>query len=286
MSFQSDVFSYRNIKEDECIVITYDNNNGGIDWDRGDKRIVFQSQYSGSSQVYFIDLMNLKYNAATKGFYTAEYINNLVNKNSIYVPLTDTKDTAHSMPKWSMDGARVLSIGSYNETNEVFITNRTTFKTIGTKVKNISSAHWKSNKELFIVKKDQPKRVYSINLKTLKDSLIVEADTTILGISKQKSTLYLACDGGVLEYKLNSSKKAWFAMHINGHSTGRLKRLNFVVKTKSGEAQIADLNNRKLHPLFVGEGDGSPVLSRSKKFVAFYSSFLNGIVIKKLNRKF
>ena len=58
------------------------------------------------------------------------------------------------------------------------------------------------------------------------------------------------------------------------------------VKNKNGQAQIMDLNNGVGKALFIGNEDGAPALSSSNNFVAFYSKFLNGIIIKKLKRKY
>ena len=148
------------------------------------------------------------------------------------------------------------------------------------------TVNWKSNSEFYYVKKEEPTKLYQINIKTKKDSLILTAPQEILGISKQKGTLYLACIGGVFEYKKNSGKKGWYKMNINGKTAWKLGRLNFIVKNINNEAQIIDLNNGTTEALFIGDGDGDPSLSKSSKFVAFYSKFLNGIVIKKLKDKY
>lgn len=281
-SFGKDLYSYKSIPVGECLVITYDNNEGGIDWHPSDRRIVFTSPFSGTKNIYYLDLMNLKYSPVTKGFYTANYINDFIDKQEMYIPLTASKDTSYHDPKWSSNGDEILSLGDYSGTNEIFHTNRTTLKTKGTGIKNIVATNWKSLDEIYIVKKKDPKKLFFTSIKNKTDSLLLTAPENILGISKQKSVLYLACDGGVLEYKIETNKMDWFKMNVNGRTAWKLNRLNFIVKNRDGEAQIIDLNNGVSEALFIGDGDGDPALSSNNDFVAFYSKFLNGIIIKKL----
>ena len=285
-SFGKDINSYKTIKNGENLVITYDNNDGIIDWDKTGKRIVFTSSYTGTKNIYYIDLMSIKFSLTTKGFYTANYINEFIDKEKIYIPITSSVDTSYICPKWSTSGNRIVSIGIYPGTNEIFYTNRSTLKTIGTGIKNVVTVDWKSNSEFYFVKTTEPNKLYQINIKTKKDSLILTATQDILGISKQKGVLYLACNGGVLEYKKTTKKKEWYKMNINGKTAWKLGRLNFIVKNVNSEAQIIDLNNGTTETLFIGDGDGDPSLSKSLKFVAFYSKFLNGIIIKNLKHKY
>lgn len=278
--------SYKNIKNDESIVLTYDDNDDIIDWNHSGKQLAFISSYTGTKNVYILDLLNLKYSESTKGFYSANHLNEIIEQKNIYIPITSTKDTSHSSPIWSPNSTRILSIGSYGESNEIFYTNRKSLKLIGTGIKNVVCANWKNNNTIYFTRKDQPRKLFTTSVSNPKDSLLLEADTTILGISNQKGILYIACEGGVLEYKPNTNKKEWYIMPVNGQSAWRLKRLSFVVKSISGEARIHDLNNKVTHPLFIGEGDGSPSLSKDKQYVTFYSKFLNGIILKRLKKNY
>jgi Tol biopolymer transport system component len=281
-SFRAEIYSYKTIKKGENILITYDVNEGIIDWDKTGKRILFTSSYTGTKNIYYLDMMNIKFSSATKGFYTANYINEFIEKEKVYIPITSANDTTFECPKWSPTSNRIVSIGSYSGINEIFFTNRSTLKTIATGLKNVITVHWKSNSEFFFVKKDEPKNLYQVNIKTRVDSLILTANQNILGISRQKGSLYLACDGGVIELKIDSNKKELYEMNINGKTAWKLDRLNFIVNNIDGDAQIIDLNNGTTKSLFIGDGDGDIALSRDEKFVAFFSKFLNGIVIKKL----
>lgn len=285
-SFLKDNYNYKFIDIGECLVVTSDNNEGGVDWHPSGEKIVFSSPCSGTQNIYYLDLLNLKYSPVIEGYYTANYINDFIDNREIYISLTDSKDTSYSEPKWSASGNKILSIGSYSGNNEVFCTNRTTLKTVGTGIKNISATNWKSLDELYIVKKEELRNLYLTSLNDKTDALILTAPENILGISKQKGILYLACNGGVLEYKTETKKQKWFKMNINGKTAWKLNRLNFIVKNKNGQAQIMDLNNGVGKALFIGNEDGAPALSSSNNFVAFYSKFLNGIVIKKLKRKY
>ena len=64
------------------------------------------------------------------------------------------------------------------------------------------------------------------------------------------------------------------------------RKLNFIGLDKNNSAEVLDLNNGTKHPFSVGEKDGSPVISKDEKFVAFFSGYINGIVIKRVNKKF
>jgi len=285
-SFEKGVHSYKTIKNNENIVVTYDNNEGIIDWDNNDKRILFTSSYTGTKNIYFLDLMKIKFSFATKDFFTANYLNDFTSKEKVYIPITSSIDTSYECPKWSASGNRILSIGKYSGTSEIFYTYISTLKTISTGIKGIVTANWKSNSELYYVKKNEQKNLYQFDLKSKKDSLILDSPQKIIGISKQKGILYLACEGGIIEYKKDTKEKNWYKMNINGKTAFKLDRLNFIVKNINGQAQIINLNNGTSEALFIGDGDGDPALSKSEKFIALYSKFLNGIVIKKLKKKY
>lgn len=284
--FVSKVLYYKSIKEEESIVLTYDDNDDIIDWNHSGKQLAFISSFTGTKNVYVLDLTNLKFSESTKGFYSANHLNEIIDKKNIYIPITSTKDTAHSAPIWNPNSTRILSIGTYQNTNEIFYTSRKSLKLIGTGIKDVVCANWKNNNSIYFTKKNQPKKLFIKNIKSKSDSLLLETETNILGISNQKGTIYLACQGGVLEYKPNLNKKDWFIMPVDGNTAWRLNKLSFVVKSISGEARIHDLNNKVTHPLFIGEGDGSPSISKDKKFVTFYSKFLNGIILKRLKKNY
>lgn len=284
--FISETYTYKNIQEDECIVLSSDDNDDIIDWDHTGRELTFTSKFTGTKNIYVLDLMNLKFTETTKGFHSASYLNEYIEKKEIYIPITSTKDTSHSSPIWSLNSNKILSIGEYQNTNEIFYTNRNTLKLVGTKIKDVICANWKNNYTFYYTKKEQPRKLYQKNIRNHKDSLLLEAKSNITGISNQKGKIYLTCKGGVLEYKPNRNTKEWYIMPVSGSTSWRLERLSFIVKSESGEARIHDLNNKVTHPLFIDEGDGSPSLSKNKKFVTFYSKFLNGIVLKRLKKKY
>lgn len=285
-SFGSEVNSYKKIKNGENLVITYDDNEGIIDWDDSGNRIAFTSSYNGSKNIYYLDLMNINFSSVTKDFYTANYVSELIDKKKIYFPITTGIDTTFECPKWSASGNIILSIGVYSDNREIFYTNRSTLRTVGTGIKNVVTVCWKSNSEVYFVKKTEPRSLYKANIKTKMDSLILNATQNILGISKQKGAIYLACNGGILEYKKETKRQKWYKMNINGKTAWKIDRLIFIVKNMNGEAQIINLNDGTSEALFIGDGDGEPALSENKKYVAFYSKFLNGIVLQKLKKKY
>lgn len=279
-------YSYKEILYEQTLVLTYDNNNGVLDWDKSGRRIAFESSFQGSKGVYFIDLFNLPINFAKNGFHAAKYINEMDDLGMIYVPVAVGKDTVFSEPKWDPRGMRILTIGKKQNYSEIYVTKRTTLKPIPSGIKNIVTAHWKNDSILYVVKNDQPKKLLEINRFTLKSKEVLTVEEPIIGISKQLNTLYLTFNGGTYEFDPIKEQLEVFYLPINGKTTGRLGRLNFVGLNKNGNAQVLDLNNAKSYPFSVGEKDGPPALSNDEKFVAYYSGYINGIVIKRIDKKF
>lgn len=267
-------------------MLTYDKNDGAIDWDKSGRRIAFESSYEGKRGVYFIDLFNLPITFSRNGFHSAKYVNQMDNLSNIYVPVAANSDTIFSSPKWDLKGMRILTIGEKNNYNELYVTNRNTLKPIATGIKDVVVANWKNDSVLYIVKKKHPKKLLEINRFSGKQNLVVETEKSIIGISKQLNELYLSCDGGVYDYSSTNNALEWFSLPIKGATTARLGRLNFLGLTKEGSAAVLDLNNAQTYPFTVGENDGSPAISNDEKFVAFYSSYINGIIVKRIDKKF
>lgn len=286
LGFSQGSYTYREIKYGDSLVATYDDNFGIIDWDNSGKKIAFESKFEGKKNIYYLDLFDLPINFSRNGFHAAKYVNELTDKRRVYVPLISSGDTAFSSPRWSNSSRYILSIGEHNGSSEIFVTKRSTRVSSGTKIKNVETAHWKNDSTFYVVFRDNPKQLVEINRRLQEKTVIIETEHPIIGISKQKSALYLSCRGGTYEYSFTDGKLTWFTLPVKGKSIARLGRLNFVGLNYSGSAQVLDLNNAITHPFSVGDNDGPPSISRDEKFVAFYSGFVNGIVIKRIDKKF
>lgn len=286
LAFTRGGYTYKEIMYGDALVVTYDQHTGTIDWDKSGQRIAFESSFEGSKNIYFLKLFDLPINFARNGFHSAKYINNLDDKSRIYVPMAVAADTNFTEPKWDNNGRRLLCIGEHNGNTEVFVTNKRTLVCKGTGIKNIETANWKNDTLLYIVTKKEQNKLYTISLKTKKKQLLFESQHKITGISKQRLAIYLTCENGVIELNPKTNEGTWYQLPIKGKSTSRLGRLNFLALNKDGSASVLDLNNAISHPFLAGNMDGAPALSGDEKFVAFYSEFVNGIVIKRINKEF
>lgn len=290
ISFVEGGYDYKEIKYGESLVVTYDKNMGEIDWDNSGKKITFVSKSDGLSKIYYLSLFDLHINFTRNGFHSAQYINELVNKDRVFINVMgEGTKTAYSAPKWNATGRKILAIGKTKNETELFITTKIIqgkHQTKGTKIKNINTAHWKNDSTFYVVYSDKPKQLVEVSITTMKKKVLAESNLPIIGISKQNSVLNLASIGGVSEYFIGSKKIIWYDLPVNGTTIWRLGRLNFVGLNYSGSAQVLDLNNAITYPFSVGDNDGTPAISRDEKFVAFYSGFVNGIIIKRLDKKF
>ena len=286
LSFTQRGLTYKEIMYGDTLVLTYDNNSGVIDWDKCGKNIVFESGSEQSKKIFYLNLYDLPINFSRNGFHSAKYVNELVDKYRVYVPLVGAKDTSFTSPRWNISGKKILSIGHYREENEIFLTEKYSRITQGTGIKNIETAHWKNDTVFYLVFKNNPNQLLEYNRVTKKKRIIAETNHSIDGISKQKNKLFLTCNGGAYEYSTDKGNLRWYKLPIKGKTVARLGRLNFVGLNQSGSAQVLDLNNATAHPFSVGEKDGPPSISYDKKFVAFYSGYVNGIVVKRIDKKF
>jgi hypothetical protein len=286
VSFIQRGLTYKEIEFGDTLVLTYDNNNGVIDWDKSGQNIVFESGEENAKKIFYLNLYDLPINFERNGFHSAKYVNELVDKYRVYVPLIGAGDTSFTSPKWSISGNKILSIGESKGENEVFITTKYSRVTKATGIKNIKTAHWKNDSVFYIVYKDKSKQLVEFNRINKKSKVLLETEHPIEGISKKKNTLFLACKGGAYKYSYTSKNLKWYKLPIKGKTVFLLGQLNFVGLNLNGSAQVLDLNNAITHPFSVGEKDGSPTLSNDEKFVAFYSGYVNGIVVKKIDKKF
>lgn len=286
LSFTQRGLTYKEINYGETLVLTYDNNHGVIDWDNAGQNIVFESGEENAKKIFYLNLYDLPINFSRNGFHSAKYVNELVDKYRVYVPLIGAKDTSFTSPKWNITGNKILSIGEYKDQNEIFITSKYTRTSKASGIKNIKTAHWKNDSVLYIVFKDKAKQVVEFNRYDKTNKVLIETNHPITGISKQFNTLFLSCNGGAYEYSFSNKALNWYKLPINGKTVSLLGRLNFVGLNLSGSAQVLDLNNAITYPFSVGEKDGPPAISKNKKFVAFYSGYVNGIIVKRIDKKF
>ncbi len=279
-------FTYRNIDYGDYLAITYDNKQGEIDWDNAGNNLAFVSSNNNVKTVFCLNLNRLTITSAGNGFYSADYLNEVISNKKVYLPLFSSEDTSFSDPKWNRKGSKILSIGKFDTENEIFITNKTPTLITGTKIKDVEAAHWKNDTTFFVVYKNNPNQLFETTLMNSHKKLIIETQFPIVGISKQNETILLTSKGGVSEFSIKNQSLKWFRIPIKGKTAWRLGRLNFVGLNKNGNAQILDLNNASTHPFCFGDNNGNPAISGDKKFVAFYSDSFKGIIVKRIDKKF
>lgn len=285
-SLAEESFTYRNIDYGDYLAITYGNHQGEIDWDNAGNNLAFVSSDSNVKKVFYLNINRLSVTSAGNGFYSADYLNEVVSSKNVYLPLFSSKDTSFRAPKWNKKGSKILSIGKTETENEIFITNKTSTFISGTKIKDVEAAHWKNDTTFYVVYGNNPNQLFETTLMNSQKKLIAETKFPIIGISKQNQTLLLTSKGGVSEFSIKTQKIKWFRLPIKGKISWRLGKLNFVGLNQNGNAQILDLNNASTHPFCFGDNNGTPAISGDKKFVAFYSESFKGIIIKRIDKKF
>ena len=278
--------SYRNINYGDYLAITYGENQGEIDWDNAGNYLAFVSSENHINKVFCLNLNKLPINSAGKGFYSADYLNDVMSNKKIYIPLFCSQDTSFYSPKWNATGSNILSIGKIGDKNEIFITDKTSSFLKGTKIKDVEAAHWKNDTIFYVVYKSNPNELFETTILNNKNKKIAETKFPIIGISKQDQTLLLTSKGGVTEFSIKNKKLRWFQLPIKGKTVWQLGKLNFVGLNENGNAQVLDINNANTYPFCFGDNNGNPSISRDKKFVAFYSESFKGIIIKRIDKKF
>ncbi len=278
--------TYRNIQYGDYLVITYDNNDGELDWDNSGNNLAFVSSNNGKSEIFYLNLPKIPVKSAGNGFYSANYLSELISKKNIYNLLFTSNDTSFYSPKWNKKGNKVMSIGKTENESEIFITAKKKQELIGTKIKNVIAAHWKNDSTFYIVHQNHPKQLSEITLRDKQKKVIAETKFPIISISKQNNSILLTSKGGVSQFSIKNNSLEWFNLPVKEHAVWRLAKLNFVGLNQNGNAQILDLNNAIEYPFCYGDNNGPPAISSDKKFVAFYSEFFKGIIIKRIDKKF
>lgn len=278
--------TYRNIDYGDYLAITYGNKQGEIDWDNSGNNLAFVSSNNNVKKVFRLNLNRLSITSAGNGFYSADYLNEVISNKKVYIPVFSSEDTSFSDPKWNKKGSKILSIGKFETKNEIFIANKTSTIITGTKIKDVEAAHWKNDTTFYVVYRNNPNQLFETTLMGGHKKLIIETQFPIIGISKQNKTILLTSKGGVSEFSIKAQSLIWFRIPIKGKTVWRLGRLNFVGLNKNGNAQILDLNNASTHPFCFGDNNGTPAISGDRKFVAFYSDSFKGIIVKRIDKKF
>lgn len=273
--------TFKNLAVGDTFVVTNDEDNGLIDWNKNDTKIIFTSTFKGNSNIYMLDLRLIPFENSKDHFHQALYLDKFLDKSDVYLPLTTCKDTSFAQPKWSNDKS-ILAIASFNNLNEILILNSANKKIKSTQIKRVLCADWKSQEEIFFVKNKEPRSLYVRNLTTNTDSLLLHSISDIRGINAQFNNLLITCKEGLLDYNFSKNSKDWYPLEQDGISSAKIDDLSFVVRTNKGSASIWDLNNGKETMLLAGEGDKSPTVSNNLKYATFYSAFLKGIIIKKI----
>lgn len=285
-SLTEENFTYRNIDYGDYLAITYDNNQGEIDWDNAGNNLAFVSSNNNVKKVFCLNLNRLTITSAGNGFYSADYLNEVISNKKVYLPVFFAEDTSFSDPKWNKKGSKILSIGKFETKNEIFITNKKSTFITGTKITDIEAAHWKNDTIFYVVYRNNPNQLFETELINGRRKLITETKFPIIGISKQNQKLILTSKGGLSEFSIKNKTLQWYQLPIKGKTAWRLGELNFVGLNKNGNAQILDLNNANTHPFCYGDNNGTPAISGDKRFVAFYSESFKGIIIKRIDKKF
>jgi hypothetical protein len=66
-----DSYTYRNIQYGDYLAITYDNNQGELDWDNSSNNLAFVSSNNGKREIFYLNLPKIPVNSAGNGFYSA-----------------------------------------------------------------------------------------------------------------------------------------------------------------------------------------------------------------------
>lgn len=273
------------LKDDDKLWVTKDTHSNWIAWDHADSKIAFSSNYQGTSNIYYIDLQQLKIEKSSKGLYIANYLDKLSPKNTVYVPVTNTKDTSFFQAEWSFTGNEIACLGNYNSTNELMIVNTSTKELLGTKIFDVSTINWYNPSTILYVLNSDNKKVYSYDVNTKESTLFHQLEMPIIGVSGKIYEVLLITNDGIYEINKQRSEE-YFPMPINCEKAYHLNRLNFLATNTKKEAVIIDLNNKVMNPILIGGEQGTVTLSNNKQFVAFTSSGLGGIVIKRIGNSY
>ncbi|MBI35912.1 MAG: hypothetical protein CMP67_11180 [Flavobacteriales bacterium] len=286
VSFVENGYTYRNIHYGDYLAVTYDNNHGELDWDNSNSNLAFVTNTLENREIFYLNLNKLSISSGGEGFYSADYLNELTDKSNVYQPLFTAYDTSFFAPRWNSKGDKIMAIGKSKNENEIFITNKKSKILMGTKIKNVKAAHWKNDSTIYVVYENDLNKLNEIVLGEKKEKMVLETNQPIKGISKHSNSIFLISENGISEFSVKKQTVKWFKLPIKGNTGWRISKLNFVALNKNGNAQILDVNNATTHPFCYGDNNGPPALSHNKKFVAFYSEFFNGIIIKRIDKKF
>lgn len=290
-----------------CIITQASHHDTWVSWSPDDTQLAFISPTSGGhDNLYVIRINELKllknkdnnlYFAEDNNIYVAEYlctgrkISKSISKSYI-TQKTHTKYTIDG-PQWSPSGRYIL-VRSYDCSTRrgckdfkllTYDLNSGATKTVLRADANMNIYCWLDDNAILIIAKNDNGRIYKLNLTSGKKELVFEHKKEIEGFTLDNGDLIIGTEDLIGIFNLKSRTTEWHKLpeEFGGTRINRYSRK--IILTASGYGGPAagwyDLDS-KTTELFLDSYDYEPSLSNTKRYVAFISEGVGGIVVKRL----
>lgn len=271
-----------NIETGDTIWLTQDIHNSCPTWEAGDDAIAFSSRHKGTEHIYKIDLKALKIVQQSKGMYASFQIDESKSKSSVYVPLTEGKDTSYAQPSYSYTTGVLAAIATYSGKKELVIINERKKAPEFTGLKGIDQIHWSDPSEILISFEQQPTKVFRYHTERKDTQLLFQTREKIISLNGNREEAFAVTSKGFQAYDFKDGLGSFFPIAMSACKVARMKRLTFLVTDSAGKVGYVDFNNNDFKPVNFGSGNGLSVCSGSQNYVVYLSSILGGLQIKKI----
>lgn len=289
--------SFADLPVGSSCLITQDSHDSWASWSPDDSQLAFISAISGIDNLYLLKIADMKLlESQEPNLYVAEYLTRPQARNESYVQKTFSTDYTIEGPEWSPDGKSILlhtyqcpadpSDDSDCKDYQLLVYNLAdgSSKTVFKSDSALTLHCWLNNNAILLATENDDQKIYQLDLNTSKKDLLFDSQKTIEGFTVDKGDLLIATEDAIGTFNLAAKAIKWDQLptEFKGTKIGRSGR-KFIL-TAGGDDPAAgwyDLDTQ-ITETFMNTYDYEPTISNSRKYVAFISEGLNGIIIKRL----
>lgn len=279
------ISSLNNLKFGESIVLTNDSHDSWLDWSPDGSKIAFISARSGSNNIYYISLNEIRLEQVSKDTKDQEIY--IPKSGAVISQVTNFMRDNISYPAWSIDGKHILFVrtekiisGGKKEWHSRLESISIAFNEVTKyKINNVEYGRWYGNDKILLLKENDKLRLYIYFVKSENTEIFYKSTSQIVGFNISNSEIIISERDGII------------VCDIAGNIIDKFRGLRSLTEADKSNELIAitmegprigifDVESKKMLP-FPQSYSYHPAFSPNGKHLAYISESSGGIVISK-----
>ena len=276
-------------------IITQDSHDTWASWSPDDSLLAFISPISGLDNLYLIKINDLKLlETKEKNIYVAEYLTTQQTRSKYYIQKTFSSSYIIDGPEWSPNGKNILlrtydcsstKLGCKDFKLLIYDLDSGYSKTVFKSDVNIKLYCWLDNNIILLTTENDNKKIYRLDLTSAEKELVFQHKEEIEAFTLDNGALIIGTKNLIGNFNLGTKALEWYKLPFGFNGTRVNRYLRKIILTAPGKGGPAagwyDLDS-KATKLFLDSYDYEPSISNTKRYVAFISEGVGGIVVKRL----